>query len=302
MIYLIYGPDTFRSRYLLSDIIEEFKKKDETGVPAFFRFDAEEDNIERLLQLRRSQSLFGSKELVVIERALSSPRNIFSAFEPLLAEWAKSQTAIFVFWDGDLYESDILSGLKKHSAKVQEFKLLSGLKLARWVDEEISRRGLELSSADKRALIVGSDGDLWKLNHELDKYELGGQVYADKAPEEEKIWNFTDAFMVSKKSALAVSYRLTSGGTDTLYLVGALAKTLRIISALRDAMVRKIQSSEVGRKMKVHPFVLKKGVESARLLAEETLSKNHRLLLAVDENTKTGKLPASLAFLKLFVK
>lgn len=302
MIYLIYGPDTFRSRCLLSEIIDEFKKKDGTGVPAFFRFDAEEDNVERLLQLRNVQSLFGSKELVVIERAFSSPRNIFTALEPLLAEWEKSKTAIFVFWDGDPAGSTAFSGLKKHSVKVQEFKLLSGSKLERWADEEISRRGLELSSGDKRALVADSGGDLWKLSREFDKYELGGRVREGKAPGEEKIWNFTDAFMVSKKSALAVSYRLISGGTDTLYLVGALAKTLRIISALRDAMDRKIQLSEVGKKMKVHPFVLRKGAESARVLAEETIFKNYRLLFAADENTKTGKLPAPIAFLNLFVK
>ncbi|MFY9461921.1 MAG: hypothetical protein WAP51_01830 [Candidatus Sungiibacteriota bacterium] len=302
MIYLIYGPDTFRSRCLLSDIIDEFKKKAGTDAPAIFRFDAEEDAPERLLQFRSAQSLFGSKELIVVERLFSSPKSKFSAVEPLLEQWQKSQSSIFVFWDDGSGEDEAIERVKKHSAKIQEFQLLAGAKLERWLDDEISAKGLKLSSAEQRALIADSGGDLWKLTRELDKHELGGVAPAKKEAREEKIWNFTDAFLVSKKQALAASFRLVSRGADNLYLIGALARTLRVTFAIRDALDRKIQISEIGKKMKVHPYVVKKQAESARVLTQSALARNYGLLLTADENIKTGKLPAPIAFLNLFVK
>ncbi|MFY9462110.1 MAG: hypothetical protein WAP51_02820 [Candidatus Sungiibacteriota bacterium] len=302
MIYLIYGPDTFRSRCLLSDIIGEFKKKAGTDAPAVFRFDAEEDAPERLLQFRFAQSLFGSKELIVVERLFSSPKNIFSALEPLLEEWQKSQSSIFVFWDTECKEAEAIEKVKKHSAKIQEFQLLTGAKLERWLDDEISARGLKLSAAEQRALIADSGGDLWKLTRELDKQELGGATPAKREAREEKIWNFTDAFLVSKKQALAASFRLAGRGADNLYLIGALARTLRVVFAIRDALDRQIQVSEIGKKMNVHPYVFKKQTEAARVFTQSELARNYGLLLTADENIKTGKLPASLAFLNLFVK
>ena len=302
MIYLIYGPDTFRSRCLLSGIIDEFKKKAGTDAPAIFRFDAEEDAPERLLQFRSARSLFGSKELIVVERLFSSPKNIFAAIEPLLEEWQKSQNSIFVFWDGDCAEAKAIERVKKHAAKIQEFQLLTGVKLERWLDDEISAKHLKLSSAERRALIADSGGDLWKLTQELDKHELGSAAPAKKEAREEKIWNFTDAFLVSKKQALVASFRLVARGTDNLYLIGALARTLRVIFAIRDALDKKAQISEIGKKMKVHPYVVKKQAEAARILTQSTLTRNYGLLLTADENIKTGKLPASLAFLNLFVK
>src|SRR3989338_3970673 len=163
MIYLLYGPDTFRSRSSLSGIIDEFKRKSGTDAPAIFRFDAEEDAPERLLQFRSAQSLFGSKELIVIERFFSSSKNIFSAFEPLLEQWGKSQNSVFVLWDGDLGGAGAVEALKKHSIKIQEFQLLTGAKLERWLDDEISARDFRMSSAEKRVLVADSGGDLWRL-------------------------------------------------------------------------------------------------------------------------------------------
>jgi DNA polymerase III delta subunit len=240
---------------------------------------------------------------VIIERVFSCGKNIFAAIEPYLSEWQKTEAALFVFWDADCGESEAIARVKKYAAKTQEFKILSGRQLERWLDNEVSARRIKLSPPIKRLLIAAPAGDLWRLTGELEKYELGGSLAVSEKLNDTKIWNFTDAFVASKKKALAASFCLASEGYDLLYLMAALGKSLRAILAARDALERKIPLAEVGKKMGLrNSFVLRKQAETARALAMATLIKNYRLLFSTDENIKTGKLPASIAFLNLFVK
>ncbi|MDO8560919.1 MAG: hypothetical protein Q7R91_01750 [bacterium] len=302
MIHLIYGPDTFRSRRCLANIVGNFVKSAGDGIPAVFYFDAEESDFSRILQMHNSLSLFSAKRIIVLERVFSAKKSVFSSIEHLLKEWVSSPDTTFVFWDGDCVESAALSRVKKSAHGVEEFSLLNGASLEKCAEEEIKRRDIKLSQGLKAALLMSSGGDLWKFSMDLDKYEVGGLFQERKTISEEKMWNFTDAFLVRKRLALASAVRLLSGGADMLYLMGALSKTLRATLALRDAIEKKIAISDVAQKLELKPFVANKQARVVRDIKPETLAGNYRLLLNTDENIKTGKLPAPIAFLSLFVK
>jgi len=64
MIYSLYGPDTYRSRQKLKEIIAEFQKKSGNAL-SLEKFDAEEDDFSKIVSAAENQSLFQEKKLVV---------------------------------------------------------------------------------------------------------------------------------------------------------------------------------------------------------------------------------------------
>lgn len=303
MIYLLYGSDTYRSRALLKNIVDEFKKKTGSTLPAISRFDAEENDLGVLLAEVRSRSFFWTKRLFVIERLFSAKKNAPEAVESFLEGWQKSKDDTFIFWDAAISDSSpLLSLVKKRAAKTQEFLNLSGTRLSTRLDQELRQRGITLSLEVRRALVAGSQGDLWKLAGEIDKCEVGGAPEIGEATGEAKIWDFTDSFFSDKPKALAALSRLLRQGADELYLLGAFYRTLRSIMALRDISDKGGSLTDAGKKLNLHPYVFRKQTEIARGKSLGTLVGLHRLLFGADLNIKTGKLPAHVAFLNIFVK
>ncbi len=302
MIYLVYGPDTYRSRALVRNIVEEFKKKTGSTQPSIFRFDAEENEPVLLFNEARSLSFFGAKRLFVIERLFSAKKNAASELAPFLKQWVESKDETFVFWDVELSDSPALRLVRKHGAKTQEFPLLEGARLSAWLERELQRRDITLPKEVSRGLSASSCGDLWKLTRELDKYEVGGEAEVYKKRAETKIWDFTDSFFSDKRRALVASFKLFRSGEDELYLLGALSRTLRSLLVLRDILDKNGNLAEAGNKLGLKPYPLYKQAEIARREPLGTLASLQRLLFRADTDIKTGKLPAPIAFLNLFVK
>lgn len=123
MIYLLYGPDTVRSREKLNEIISEYRKKSGDGIN-FYTFDAEEDDSGEMKRVLAAASLFSSKKIVVLKYLTLSPNK-----EVLLDELKKikdSRDTIVFLWERELGEK-IVSELRPYCSKTQEFK--SGEKL-----------------------------------------------------------------------------------------------------------------------------------------------------------------------------
>jgi DNA polymerase III delta subunit len=70
MIYLLYGSDTKSSLKKLQEIISEYRRKN--GDLNIYKFDAEEDETEKIRTVLQTHSLFASKKLVVIKHLTCS--------------------------------------------------------------------------------------------------------------------------------------------------------------------------------------------------------------------------------------
>lgn len=303
MIYLIFGPDTYRSRALVKEIIAQFEKKAGGITPAFFRWDAEEAADDAAVRSFAGPSLFGEKQLILIERAMSAKKDFGRVFTPLLAPWAKSSHATVIFWDEDIGKgSAFFAAVKKYAEKTQEFPILLGEKFRRWALGEAEKRDVKLPKRIEENIIASSAGDSWRFIQELEKSAVGGTVSDFRNGGEEKVWDFTDSFFNDKKKSFVSAFRMLENGADPLYLSGAFAKTLRMLAVFRDAIDKKEDPERVSKKLGLHPFVAKKNIGVARGLAFSLLERRHAVLREADENMKTGRLPASLALLSLFVR
>ena len=261
MILALYGPDTYRSRKKLNEIITEYRKKAGSNLN-MHRLDAEEDDIRILKSLCETQSLFSSKKLIVVENAFSSGSNPDFLKDTLLSV-KDSQDVVVLLWEGELGAAakKELPKIGKNASKIQEFKILQGEDLNRWIRFEARERNLALSPSEA-AHLVSYGGDLWKITNELEKMMLGSplrggeEVWGDPT-----IFQLGDSFFTSKRGALHALHRLIDAGEDEFGLFAYLANHARTLYTIKfySEKNRPIPSSQG-----IHPFVIKKASGLAR--------------------------------------
>lgn len=297
MIYFLYGPDTYRSRAKVREIIGEFRKK-AGGVLNVTRIDAG-DNPEAALMAGRTAPLFAEKELVVIERASESAPEVRRHIRDRLPAWKSDRNLTIIFWEAEVSEDEtIVKEIKEHAAKTQEFKVLAPAALREWLVKESDRRGARIGSDETRLLIARYGPDLWALANELDKIAAGWLASAEITAEE-KIWNFTDMFFKDRRRSIRPLANLLASGYEPIQIIGALAAGLRTISFLWQGIARgTLDTSAHG----LHPFAAKKNAEIARSVDAQTLRELFERLVAADVALKTGRLPSPLPLIDLVVR
>ena len=131
MFYLLYGQDTYRSREKLNELLKYFKTKiSDLGV---YKINGDSFNEAEFEEIIRAKNLFEKKYLIICERVTEN--KLASVFvEDSLEKCAKSEN-IFLFLEEEVEEKR-LEKFKKYAAKIQEFKLLTGVKLKEWFNEK----------------------------------------------------------------------------------------------------------------------------------------------------------------------
>ena len=70
MIFFLYGPDTYRSRQKLNEIVTQYKKIHKSGL-SFTYFDKDSFNLEELEDELQAISMFKEKKLIVLNNIFS---------------------------------------------------------------------------------------------------------------------------------------------------------------------------------------------------------------------------------------
>ncbi|MBI4132506.1 MAG: hypothetical protein HY473_00195 [Candidatus Sungbacteria bacterium] len=298
MIYFLYGPDTYRSRRKLGEIIAAFEKKAGGGL-AITRLDAA-DRPEAVFSVGRTASLFAAKELIVIENALAAQHEERGEYVRVnLPRWSKDRNLTVIFWEGDgVKPGAVAADLKRQAEKSQEFLLLGPAAAAKWLLAEALRRNLRLSAEEQRLLLERFGSDLWAMTQELDKIRDGWSP-ARIARAEEKIWSFSDVFLARRRSAFRPLVRLLAAGYDPVYLVGALASALRSLALVwQGVRTGKLKKLTAG----LNPYVARKNMELARNADVSGIRNSFAALREADVELKTGALSPPLPLLKLVLE
>jgi DNA polymerase-3 subunit delta len=185
------------------------------------------------------------------------------------------------------------------------FNLLNNTELADWVKKEISKRGGKISAKAAEMLVglVGSDG--WQINNELDKllsYKNAGKLTPSGAAVEiedvknlvrgnfsENIFALTDALSVKNK-ALAVKLldeQIEAGLSDG-YLLNMFTRQFRILLQIKQALESGLSQRQIASQLKLHPFVVQKGVEQAHYFTLSVLKNVLSQLAKIDYEVKSG--------------
>lgn len=204
----------------------------------------------------------------------------------------KKQAALFKFLSGQKYSFS--------------YNLLSNTELANWTRKQATVRGGKISAKAAEMLIglVGNDG--WQISNELDKllsYKATAKLTkADIEIEAEDVKNLvrgnfsenifalTDALSVKNKAlAIKLLDEQLEAGSDGQYLLNMFVRQFRILLQIKQALEAGLSQRQIASRLKLHPFVLQKGVEQARNFSLLVLKNIFNQLVKIDYLVKSGQ-------------
>lgn len=196
-------------------------------------------------------------------------------------------------------------------AFVKLFSLPAEHELPTWILRRVREKGGSTSNeaASMLALLVGRD--LRLLDQEIGKLLL----YADGRPvqtgdiealvsraRETSIFDLVDAVGHRQTDrALRLLHRLLDDGEAPLYLLTMLARQVRILIQVSELCDQGLNEQAIAARLKLHPYVVKKGLAQARNFQMTQLEVAHHRLVETDLSIKTGGTEEILALDTLVV-
>lgn len=273
MIIFIYGPDTYRSRQKLHEIIARYKSIHKSGLS--FVFDCEGTNFDEFKAAAQTISMFAEKKLVVVKDALMS-EEFAAAFMRWEGknEFSFSKDTICVFHDREAGRKNELFNWLCANAQTQEFQYLNGTKLINWLRNYLQDKKLVADSAVLWNLAAQSRGDLWWLTNRI------GQLAAYKQKER-----------ITSADASVFEDNVRSG--NDFDLVDAL------IYLEKSRALKLLNGESVSENSLFGVFALLcarvRGLAQAKRINRERIKKIYKNLAGLDLGIKTGKINAKEA-------
>lgn len=275
MIIFLYGPDTYRLNQKLQEIKKRAKSvgADLCVCPDWQSFK----------QATESNSLFGTKKLIIIE-GLKEEFNEIEDFDG----------HIIVFCDENPDKRTKLFKKLLKIAQCQEFKPLENYELTKWIQEYAN-----CSSAIANKLSAYLGNDLWQMSNEIDKLKayIGYEnLISDKDIEwlikakiSTNIFKTIDALAIGdKKTALKLLCQHLVIGDDENYLFNMFCYQFRNILKIK-----------LNNYSDMHPFVVKKTKPIAQKYSLEKLQTIYSQLLTLDLWSKTSRVSRPATFFLL---
>lgn len=307
MIIFLHGADTFRSRRLLQEMKNKFIADTDKDAGSLILVDGRETSLKDLSEKINTGSLFVKKRLVVVNDIFKNKKTgIFTGLTDYLKKFTQAEEIIIIFIDGEIggKENSLKADAKKLFAFlarqkfVQEFKPLNNLQLMAFIKKEASQYGKEFLAKAAARLLVTSGGDSWIIASEIKKLAFYSQanIITEKDVDElcvgsisEDIFALTDALSAKNKAgALKLLEEQYAAGLSDEYLISMLIRQIKILLQIRDLLDSNADQNMISNKLKLHPYVIKKGLAQARNFSSATLKNILDRLIHLDFANKTG--------------
>lgn len=293
MIYFLYGPDSYRSKEKLNEIVSGYKKVHSSGLNLVY-FSADK-SYEDFMNIFKISGMFAEKKLVVLKNLFGNKK-----FQESLLENIKSlesaKDIIIIFEEDKVDERlKIFKELKKQ-VKCQEFELQDGVNLKKWLSVELTKNNSKMEPMAEDLLLNFVGNDLWQLHNEvmkLSSFKINKVITAEdvKLLVRPKIDN--DIFRTiealaskNKKLALDLIQKHIENGDHPLYLLSMIAYQFRNLLILKEAGYAK--------KTGLHPFVVQKTMPLCAKFSMEDLKKIYWKIFEMDADIKIGKIEPEL--------
>ncbi len=303
MFIFLYGQDTYRARRKLNEITEHYKKIRQKGLNLKY-FDVKSLNFQDLAKEIQQTSIFKEKKLIILTNAFSSPE--FK--KDFLAEKIfslKSNDIILFYEENKVSEKDALFVFLNKCAKCQEFRLLDGQKLKKWIEKEFSKCQSEIDQKAVQMLIDFVGNDLWRLSNEIKKlasYKKGKKITAEdvellvRPKIEADIFKTIEAIAVkNKKQALELLHKHLEKGDNPLYLLSMINFQFRNLLIIKDLIKRGRSFYSLAKESRLHSYVVKKTYSQAQKFTIQEIKKIFQKIFQTDLRIKTGKINPQIA-------
>ncbi len=291
MILFLYGPDVYRMRQKIKEIVKRYQQIRKSGLNLKF-FEGEELNFQTFKNEFQTVPMFKEKKLFVIKE-ISKNENFKKRFLKEIKKFALSKDLI-LFWEKEIKKEDEFLKKLKENSKWQKFELLPNLKLALWIKKEIKKYQGRIEDSALKKLIEFVGNDLWQLSQEIKKlisYTDGRKIKKEdvellvKPKIEANIFKALDALSQrNKEKAFNLFHQYLEKGESPLYLL-----------AMINLQIRNLLIFKSTGKLNSHPYIVKKTIQQSKNFSLEELKKLYQRMLQLDFEIKRGRISPEIA-------
>jgi DNA polymerase-3 subunit delta len=326
MIIFFYGENDFKIKQKIKELKDKFIKDVDPNNQNIFQLDGEKISSNDFSSKLSSGSLFCSKKMLIISNLLrNKEKNILSN---LLDYFKKNKLDesddIFIFIENDLKNNnkkelikilnDRETALKVEEKKfydflskqkyTQEIKNFNTLELNSFIKKELQSYNLKIDNKDIQLLIALIGNNPWNLYHEIKKlaYYKPSTELVEKIQKEdiekivtgiftENIFNFTDAISTKNtKLALKILEEQYLAGSEPDYILLMLLRQFKILLQIRELLDLDYNSQKIISSLKLHPFVINKGINQAKNFNKKTIKDILNTLIKLEKLNRSSSI------------
>ena len=316
MLIFLYGNDSYRSKQKLNEIIKKHREINQSKLILKY-FDFKKDDFDSFRKEIQSASIFKKKKLIIF-------KNVFfrKDIQKELLNWIKKsikqkRSEIILLYEQNFIpqsKSSLFKILKKYG-KCQEFKFFGDEKLKNWAEREFKKYQIEINPEALKQLIKFTGNDLWQLSNEIKKISTFKKFSNNDQTNrkinriekkdiellvrpkiETNIFKTIDALAErKKKQSFILLVKHLKKGDAPLYLLSMIVYQIRNLLIIKSFLEDKKTYNQILKISKLHPYVVRKTIEQAKMFSLNELKKIYKRIFLADLNIKTGKIDAQSA-------
>ncbi|MFA7364780.1 MAG: DNA polymerase III subunit delta [Patescibacteria group bacterium] len=335
MIIFIYGENDFKISQKTKELKDKFVKDvDPKGENIFF-LDGGKIKLEDLSSKIGTSSLFSSKKMLIISNLIENKQKDFlKNFTIYINKNKLSESPdIFIFIENkiknnksdklvkikdgkelalNVNEKNLFESLKKEKYS-QELKKYTNQELLAFVVNGFKKENLKIDNISAQKIISSNDSNPWAINNEIEKIsslkisDKEGRIVTKDDVEQntsekfqENIFALTDALSSpNPKNALTLLEEQYLSGLEPPYILSMILRQFKIIVQIKSALELNYSAQKMASELKLHPFVISKGINQARNFPKNKLIEINNKLIDIDLNSrkKDCNMKASLNIL-----
>lgn len=293
MITTLTGENDVLRAQALRELIDTFVVQH--GDMALERLDGEEASYERMHEAAQSLPFLVPRKLVVL-RAPSANKEFTEHFEQFCEDVAETNDVVLV--EPKLDKRLGYYKLLKRDTQFQEFPVLDGNGLVRFLTDYAKKQGGELGAADARLLVDRVGQNQLTLQHEVDKLlaynpkitKQSIELLTERTPQSSIFELLDAAFAGDARRAMALYNEQRALRVEPQQIIAMLVWQLHILAIVKVAGAR--STDEIARAAKISPFTVRKTQGLARRISVQQLKTLVTDLRSFDVRLKSEGLDA----------
>ncbi len=298
-VYVLAGTE----RLLVERAVDAIRKAvDATGAPGFNTeiFDGKGLDAARAISAARTLPMMADKRLVLIRHVDAMTPTEQNALALYLEDPADSGCLVMTAdkLDG---RSKLAKAAKKKGVLV-DAKPLRGRELREFIRAEAGARDHNIAPQAVETLLDAVGDDLSAIDDAMERLSLfvgaGQRIDAEAVMQcvtrirVESIWSLVDAIgLKDRRKGVAAAQSLLDDREPPLRLLAMVARQLRIVARMREALSEGLRPQEAAKRAGAPPFKAADLTESARRFTADSLGEAFALIAETDRALKGSKRP-----------
>ncbi len=297
-LHLFHGEDNYNSLQKLKVWKEQFLKKfGEDGLEQISGKKLDLQNFETNLQ---ALPFLAEKKMLIIEDFFKFAKKEENKKMSEIVKKTPDFTILVLLENSSADKRTSLYKAIKKSGNINEFKAPELQEITSWITQESKKIDLKIGFAETRYLAEISAPNFWQISSNLQKlkhFAQDEQINRSTIDQlitptlKASIFKLTDALGANQyQIAINTLNDLKESGEELTRVFYMIVRHFRILLQVRECLEEHLPEKSIASKLKLHPYVAKKTSQQAKRFPLPFLKNIYQKLLAIDIDSKTGKI------------